>query len=332
MHTLPEILTVMDLMTIYATDSQTNPDQQRRNREAAGHSEFILRETFRRIINASTRYHNANIPVVRPHQFQEPLHDTQQEIMEQLYLAAEDVCDILNLYPRPPENDARRIILTLTNTIEHILDRHDDEWPIQSGWTRQAHWTPSQILQDQITMLDSETDTISLYDTPYNELCTYHHTPTLEDLENPSAIPCQTEIVPITFTATVIRLITAYTVPRKPSRQSDILLFSTDTPQPILSTFRSSTPFDTHTYAIIYNDMQNILDTHAHDTEAKLNCIDIDPDNGEEQFYNTAHFYDRLKKTVLSMKKRTTLNPYENHSKHLQRYMRSLIMPECSIL
>ena len=46
MHTLPEILTVMDLMTIYATDSQTNPDQQRRTREAGGHSEFILRETF----------------------------------------------------------------------------------------------------------------------------------------------------------------------------------------------------------------------------------------------------------------------------------------------
>ena len=61
-----------------------------------------------------------------------------------------------------------------------------------------------------------------------------------------------------------------------------------------------STPFDTHTYAIIYNGMQHILDTHAHDTEAKLNCIDIDPDNGEEQFYNTAHFYDRLKKTVRS--------------------------------
>ena len=32
MHTLPEILTVMDLIKIYATDSSTNPDQQRRNR------------------------------------------------------------------------------------------------------------------------------------------------------------------------------------------------------------------------------------------------------------------------------------------------------------
>ena len=53
--------------------------------------------------------------------------------MEQLYLATEDACEILNLYPRPPENDARIIIRSLTNTIEHILDRHNDEWPIQSG-------------------------------------------------------------------------------------------------------------------------------------------------------------------------------------------------------
>ena len=59
--------------------------------------------------------------------------------MEQLYLATEDACDILNLYPRPPENDARRRIFSLTNTIEHILERHNDEWPIQAGWTRQAH-------------------------------------------------------------------------------------------------------------------------------------------------------------------------------------------------
>ena len=148
MHTLTEILTVMDLITIYATDSSTNPDQQHRNREEADHSEFILRETFHRIIEASTRYHNANTPVVRPHQFQEPLHDTQQEIMEQLYLATEDACDILNLYPRPPENDARKIIFSLTNSIEHILDCHDDEWPIQSGWTRQAHWTPAKSSQE----------------------------------------------------------------------------------------------------------------------------------------------------------------------------------------
>ena len=147
-------------------------------------------------------------------------------------------------------------------------------------------------------MSDPDTDTISLYDTPYNKLCTYHHTPTLEDLENPTAIPCQTEIAPITFTATGIRLITAYTVPRTPSRQSDILLFSTDTPKPILRTFRSSTPLDTHTYAIIYNGMQHILDTHAHDAEAKSNCIDIDPDNGEEEFYKTAHFYDRLTRNI----------------------------------
>ena len=57
--------------------------------------------------------------------------------MEQLYLAAEDACDILNLYLRPPENYARRRISSLTNTIEHVLDRHDRQWPIQSGWTRQ---------------------------------------------------------------------------------------------------------------------------------------------------------------------------------------------------
>ena len=77
MHTLPEILTVMVLITVYATDSSTDPEQQRRNREEANHSEFILRQTFHRIIEASTRYHTANTPVVRPHQFQEPLHDTQ---------------------------------------------------------------------------------------------------------------------------------------------------------------------------------------------------------------------------------------------------------------
>ena len=111
--------------------------------------------------------------------------------MEQLYLATEDACDILNLYPRPPENDARIIIFSLTNTIEHIFERHDDEWPIQAGWNRQAHWDPAKSSQEQITMLDPEIDTILLYDTPYNELCTYHNTPTLEDLENPTAIPCQ---------------------------------------------------------------------------------------------------------------------------------------------
>ena len=113
-----------------------------------------------------------------------------------------------------------------------------------------------------------------------------------------SMIPCQTEIVPITFTATGIRLITAYTVTPTPSRQSDIHLFSTDTPQPILRTFRPSTPFDTHTYATIYKGMQNILDTHEQDTEAKQNCIDIDPDNGEILFYRTSNFYDRLTNIV----------------------------------
>ena len=134
MHTLPEILTVMDLLTIYATDSSADPEQQRHNREEANHFEFILRQTFHRIIEASTRYHTANTPVIRPHQFQEPLHDTQQEIiMEQLYLATEDACDILNLYTRPPENDARRRISSLTNTIEHILDRQVDEWPNLDG-------------------------------------------------------------------------------------------------------------------------------------------------------------------------------------------------------
>ena len=91
--------------------------------------------------------------------------------MEQLYLATEDACDIFNLYLRPPENDARRIILSLTNTIELILESHNDEWPIQFGWTRQAHSDPEQTSQVQITLSDPDTDTISLYDTPYNELC-----------------------------------------------------------------------------------------------------------------------------------------------------------------
>ena len=210
--------------------------------------------------------YNANTPVVRPHQFKVSLHDTQQEIIEQLYLFAEDACDILNLYTRPPENDTRIIIFYLTNTIEHILDRHDDKWPIQAGWTREARWLPSEQSQEQIMVLDSETDIVFLYDTPYNDLCTYLSTPTLEDLENPSMIPCETEIAPITFTATGIRLITAYTVPPTPSRQPDIHLFSTDTPQPILRTFRSSTPFDTHTYATIYKGIENIAITSKRNT------------------------------------------------------------------
>ena len=108
----------MDLITVYATDSSTDPEQQRRNRE-----------------EASTRYHTANTPVVRPHQFQEPLHDTQQKIMEQLYLATEDACDILNPYTRPPGNDARRRISSRTNTIEHILDRQVDKWPFEISVT-----------------------------------------------------------------------------------------------------------------------------------------------------------------------------------------------------
>ena len=44
--------------------------------------------------------------------------------------------------------------------------------------------------------------------------------------------------------------------------------------------------------------MQHILDTYAHDTEAKLNYIDIDTDNGEENFYRTAHSYDRLTRII----------------------------------
>ena len=60
-HTLPLIHTVMDLMAIYATDTQMNPDQQRRNRHTLDHSQVILSRTFSRLVEASTRYYDANI-------------------------------------------------------------------------------------------------------------------------------------------------------------------------------------------------------------------------------------------------------------------------------
>ena len=181
-------------------------------------------------------------------------------------------------------------------------------------------------------MSDPETDTISLYDTPYNELCTYHKTPTLEDLENPSAIPCQTEIVPITFTATGIRLITAYTVLQTPSHQSDILLFSTDTPQPILRTFHSSTHFDTHTYAIIYNGMQHILDTHVHDRKLNQTVLISIQTMVKKTSIELQTPMIALQGLSVPRKKRTIFYPYENYLQHLQRYMQLSTMHECLIL
>ena len=104
-----------------------NPDQQRRNRHKSNHSNYILQRTFSKLIDASTLFYDANIPILRPHQFQVSLHDTHQEIIERLYLFAEDACDILNLYPRPPENDARRIVFSLSHVIEHILEALGDD-------------------------------------------------------------------------------------------------------------------------------------------------------------------------------------------------------------
>ena len=81
-HTIPEILTIMDLMSTYATDFHIEHDQQRRTRRIYRQSQVVLRQTFQDLINASRRYHNADTPVVRPHQFQVPLNDTHQEIIE----------------------------------------------------------------------------------------------------------------------------------------------------------------------------------------------------------------------------------------------------------
>ena len=88
----------MDLITLYAIDPTSDSDQDRRIRGESKKSKAILRRTLSHLINASKDYHNAGLPITRPHQFQVPLHDTHQEIIEMLYLFAEDACDIFNLY------------------------------------------------------------------------------------------------------------------------------------------------------------------------------------------------------------------------------------------
>ena len=113
-------------MSTYATDFYIEHAQQRRIRTLSRQSQAVLRQTFLDLINASRRFYNADTPVVRPHQFQVPLHDTHQEIIELLYLLAEDACDNLNLYPKPPESDARRIVFTMAHRIQHLTSGSDE--------------------------------------------------------------------------------------------------------------------------------------------------------------------------------------------------------------
>ena len=75
-HTLPEILTVMDLITLYAIDRTSESDHDRRIRRESKNSKAILRSTLSHLINASKDYHNVGLPITRPHQFQVPLHNS----------------------------------------------------------------------------------------------------------------------------------------------------------------------------------------------------------------------------------------------------------------
>ena len=53
--------------------------------------------------------------------------------------------------------------------------------------TRTANYQPSQLSQENILVPDAETETVSLYDTPYNKLYIFLPTPTLKDIDNPPA-------------------------------------------------------------------------------------------------------------------------------------------------
>ena len=151
MHTLPEILTVMDLITIYATDSSTDPDltvldlitlyaidptsnsdHDRRIRRESKKSKAILRCTLSHLINASKDYHNA-----RPYQFQ-VLCMILTKRLSRCSTCLLRTLVISLIYIGPPVIDARRIISSITTHITHIRDAYHEENDIPAGLTRVA--------------------------------------------------------------------------------------------------------------------------------------------------------------------------------------------------
>ena len=299
-HTLPEILTVMDLTTVYATNPKPESDQDRRIRTNSCKFKGILRKTLSYLINASKDYYNAETPVTRPHQFQVPLNDTHQEIIELLYVFAEDACDILNLYLRPPANDARRIILSIATGIDNIREAYHIGYHILAGITRVAIFKTPHDIREDLLKIDYNEETISLYDTPYNGLFELLPTPIPEAIDLHPEYPRDTYVTPITFDEETDLPISSYTVSPTPSRQPDIHLFTTYSPEP-----------NEDTYENIQAGIKRILEVYKNETEDKASIIDIDPDFGEHNFDETHPTYDSLRYVI-------TTYEYESTFKYLQ--------------
>ena len=87
-HALPEILTVMDLMSIYGTEFSTDQNIQAYIRRTRAHAQRVLHRTFRQLIDTSRRRYRNQTPTVRPHKFQDPAHDKLHDIIELIYLLA----------------------------------------------------------------------------------------------------------------------------------------------------------------------------------------------------------------------------------------------------
>ena len=99
-------------MSIYDTEFDTDRNVQTNISRLRAQAQHVLSHTFGQLIHTSSQLYTNEVPIIRSHKFQDPAHDKIQETIELIYLHAEDACDILNLYPRLPAYEARKIVLT----------------------------------------------------------------------------------------------------------------------------------------------------------------------------------------------------------------------------
>ena len=109
-----------------------------------------------------------------------------------------------------------------------------------------------------------------------------------------------TYVTPITFDEETDIPISSYTVSPTPSRQPDIHLFTTYSPEP-----------NEDTYENIQAGVERILEVYKNEAEDKASIIDIDPDFGEHNFNETHPTYDSLRYVI-------TTYEYESTFEYLQ--------------
>ena len=276
----------MDLMSIYDTEFSTDHTRQAYiGRTRAHDAQQVLHRFFGELIDISRQRYRDQTPIVHPHKFQDPTHDTTQDTIELIYLHAEDACDILNLFPRPPEGISRMTVVALAARIEELSDIHERRASM-AGTPRIAFYQPT-LEQAQAGILVPDQDVTSLYKTPHNELLVNLPTPNLEALDEPHETLGEVRVTPITLTQHGTKPISTYVVPPTSACQLNLLPIDMPPPDPIIRNFTPTSPFNDVTY-IINNGMNAILKVYKEETEVRLRKIDEDPEHGANIF-DTSH-------------------------------------------